>query len=80
MGEYWESGERGFEAVDGGEAERGTAEGSSARDGAREIEGAEPWDGGRLRDGVKERGRGDLDKEEERFVMIGVLSLPLNWT
>lgn len=56
--------------------------GSSAREGAREMEGAEPWDGGRLRDGVKERGRGDLpfEREEERLVMTGVLSLPLKWT
>jgi hypothetical protein len=58
----------------------GEAEGSSARDEAREMEGAEPWDGGRLRDGVKERGRGDFEMEEERLVMTGVLSLPLNWT
>lgn len=60
----------------------GDERGSSARDGAREMEGAEPWDGGRLRDGVKERGLGDLpfEREEERLVMTGVLSLPLKWT
>lgn len=80
MGDCPESDERRFRTVDDGEAEGGYVEGSSARDGAREMEGAEPWDGGRLRDGVKERGRGDLEMEEERLVMTGVLSLPLNWT
>ena len=52
-------------------------DGSSARDGGRE---AEACDGGLLRDGVKERGRGDLDWEEERLVITGVLSFALNCT
>ena len=66
--------------VEDGDAVRGKVEGSSARDGGREMEGAEPCDGGRLRDGVKERGRGDFDWEEERLEITGVLSLPSNWT
>ncbi len=50
---------------------------SSARDGVREAEGRDDWDGVRLRDGVKERGLGDLDWEEERLVITGVFSLAL---
>lgn len=56
----------------------GNVEESSAREGGREMEGTEPCDGGLLRDGVKERGRGDLEWEEERLVITGVLSLPFN--
>lgn len=54
--------------------------GSSGRDGGREMEGDEPWDGGRLRDGVKERGRGDFEREEERLEITGVFNLALKRT
>jgi len=51
---------------------------SSSRDEGREGPGTGLWDGWCLCDGVKERGRGDLEVEEERFEMTGVLSFPVN--
>lgn len=41
------------------------------------MEGTGLWDDCCRRDGVKERGRGDLDVEEERLEAMGILSFPL---
>lgn len=51
---------------------------SSSRDEGREGPGTGLWDGCCLWDGVKERERGDLEVEEERFEIMGVLSFPVN--
>jgi hypothetical protein len=49
---------------------------TSSRDEGRDGEGTGLWVGCCLRDGVEELGRGDLDVEE-RFALMGVLSLPV---